>query len=399
MTDAPATEKALAQAMRADCGARLRDAFASWRTTSLASHAVALAVVTAVLVVRFHAAVLAPVPVEDERVYFDAFTSAAEGRSPYGGSYFYTPTFALAGAWAVGHLGATAVLAAMRTANLLGMAWIAWLSVAWLPWTWRRRLLAASVYVAVAPAVRLGAAWGNLSLLVVGLLLAALLIWARRPVVAGLLLAASLVIKPLGPVVAVALAAHRPADGGRRHLVAGLLGLAVAAALVLPMPWLADMLSFGGKPENGRNVALQHLLFCFGLRLDSLVIAAAVAAATVLAGRRRPWPRESFLGFAGTAGVLALPVVWSHTLLLVLPLEVMALTVAFARRAAPDAAASVLRRYEATFVVLAVLAIQLCEGLGGIETWPLLVQGVATLLPALGPAALLAYLLRTSSGV
>ena len=57
-----------------DYGALLRDAFASWRKASLTSHALALAVITAVLVVRFHAAVLAPVPVEDERVYFDAFT-------------------------------------------------------------------------------------------------------------------------------------------------------------------------------------------------------------------------------------------------------------------------------------------------------------------------------------
>lgn len=380
-------------------GALLRGAFASWRTASLASHAAALAVVTAVLVVRFHAAVLSPVPVEDERVYFGAFEKAAQGESPYGGFYFYTPTFALAGAWSVEHFGEAAVLAAMRTANLLGMAWIAWLSGAWLPWTWRRRLLAASAYVAVAPAVRLGAAWGNLSLLVVGLLLAALLVWPRRPVAAGLLLAASLVIKPLGPVVAVALAAHRPANGGRRHLVAGFLGLALAAALVLPMPWLQDMLAFGGKPENGRNVALQHLLYCFGLRLGTVMVAAAVAVATLVAGRRRRWPRESLLGFAGVAGVLALPVVWSHTLLLVLPLEVMALTVAFARRAAPGAGTSALRRYEAAFVVLAVLAVQLCEGLGGIETWPLLVQGVATLLPALAPAALLGYLLRTTSGV
>lgn len=374
----------------------LHRCFATWRATPWSSHAVALGLLLVVLVARFHAAVLAPDPIEDERVYFEAFALAAAGKSPYQAAYYYTPTFALVGACAVEHLGTTVVLIALRAANLFGMAVTAWIAAAWLPWALPRRLAAAGLYLAVAPAVRLGAAWGNLSLLVVGLLLVGLLAWRTRPIAAGLLLAASLVVKPLGPVAVGTLLVHAPREGGRRQWVAGGLALALAAALVLPMPWLGDLLSFGGKPGNGRNMALQHLLYCFGLHVDGLAIAATVSLVAVVAGRRWTWTREGLLGLAGVLGVLALPVVWSHTLLLVLPLQAMALTVAFTRRR--EGVPTVLRRYEAAFVVVACLAIQLCEGLGGIETWPDVVQGLAASIPIFSPLGLLLFLRATGTG-
>ncbi|MEM8963454.1 MAG: glycosyltransferase 87 family protein [Acidobacteriota bacterium] len=368
----------------------LRNAFDSWRRTPWFIHALVVGGLLIVLVARFHASVLSSVPVEDEVVYIEAFERAGDGVSPFTGLYYYTTTFALVGGVALDSLGTVPVLAILRGTNLVGMAVLAWISAAWLPWRISRRFWGAAVYVAIAPAVRLGAQWGNLSLVVLGLLVVGLLAWRRRPVLSGLLLGLSLVIKPLGPVAVGALLVHRPVPHGWRQVIAASIALAGAMLLILPMPWLGEWLSFGGRPANGRNMSMHHLLWCFGVHVGTLPIAIGVAMATTLAARLRAWDRETFLGFAGVVGVMALPLVWSHTLLFVLPLQVMALTLAFTPRARSELA----RRYEAPLVVVGCLAIQLCEGLGGIETWPPSIQGIIALPVILAPLALLIYVVR-----
>lgn len=383
--------------------ARFAEAFRDWRRERLSKHAAAVALSVLVMALRWPSAVFSPVPVEDERVYFGAFHLAAQGESPYQLRYFYPPGFAVAGGWAVERWGEIPVLAGLRLANLLGMALIAWCALAWLPWPWHRRCLTAAALVALSPAVRSAVLWGNLSLAAVGTLLAALLTWRARPLVAGLLLGLSLAVKPIGPLAAVILMTHRPAGGGRRHLVAATVGLALAAGSLIPFPHLDDFLALrGGGPESGRNLALHRVLDCFGVEIEALTLAAAVALTAVVFARRRTLAPAHFVSFTATATLLATPLVWDHTLLLALPVAVLALAVAWDRwtsRTPPrrgGARRAALRRYEPALVVLLVLAMQLSGGLGGVETWSRWSQGLFAALPALAPAVLTLYLFRTT---
>jgi hypothetical protein len=382
---------------RAVLTALLAGALRRWGREHPARHAAAVLVLVLVLAVRFLAAVASPEPIEDERVYFAAFELAGRGESPYQLSYFYTPTLALLGAWALEHLGEPWLLAALRFSNLLGTAVIAWCALAWMPWTWRRRLLVAALYVCLAPAVRMGVLWGNLSLAAIGLLTLGLFLWRSRPILAGALLAASVIVKPIGPVAVLLLMAHRPSEAGRRHLVAGGMALILAAGLLLPMPYFEDMLSLDdGRPPPWRSVALHHVLYCFGLELRFSLVAAVIAAASVFVARRRRLGPARFYCFAASATLLATPMVWNHTMLLALPLQALALAVAHARNEARLADSGTGRRYEAVGVVLLVLAIQLCGAMGGVMTWPPLLQGVIKALPCLAPAVLTVYLFRST---
>lgn len=368
-------------------------AFDEWRRAPARSHAAALLLLMAAMTARYPAAVFSP-GLDDELAYTYAFRLIDGGGSPYQGGYFYTPTFAYAGAWAVRHLGEGGTIAALRVANLLGIATAVWCSFAWVPWSWRRRLLAAAAVLCLSPAVRLGVLWGNLSLLVVGMLVMGLLVWRRRPLVAGSLLGLSVVIKPLGPVAVLVLGAHRPAAGGRRHLVAAASAAALAAALVLPAPFLRDMLSFSGKLGSGRNVSLQRLFHHFSVELSPWSIVVVVAAAAVALVRWRPLGRTHLLCLAATAALLATPILWSHTMLLALPVEVLAVAAAWYRRPVERNASpsGVLRRYELVLVSLLVVAIHFCEGMGGgLENRSRWLQVVLT-IPALAPAVLTAYL-------
>ncbi len=384
--------------------ARFAAAYRAWRRERVGKHLAAIALLVLVMVLRWPSTVFSPFPVEDEGVYFAAFRLAARGESPYRPGYFYTPAFAVAGGWAIERLGEVPVLAGLRLANLFGMALIAWCSLAWMPWPWRRRWLTAAAFVALSPVVRFAVLWGNLSLWVVGMLLVALLAWRARPVLAGMLLGLSIVIKPIGPLAAVILLVHRPAGGGRRHLVAATLGLALAAGLLFSFPYLDDFLALkGGNPQHGRNLALHHLLYCFGIEVEALTLAAAVSLIAIVLARRRTLAPAHFVAFTATMTLLTTPLVWSHTLLLALPVVVLALAVAADRwtrsRAHPrggGALRAVLRRWEPAFVVSLALAMQLAGGLGGVETWSRWQQGLFAAPPALAAVVLTVYLFATT---
>jgi hypothetical protein len=390
MTGSPASR-------RPERGEELAWAFDEWRQAPVRHHLAVLLLLVVVVAARYPAGVFSP-GLDDELAYVRGFYLAGQDVSPYKAPYFYTPTFAYAGAWMMRHLGETATIVAIRAANLFGLAALAWCSFAWVPWPWRRRVVASAAVICVSPAVRLGVLWGNLSLLVAGMLVVGLLLWRRRPLVSGFLLALSVVIKPLGPVAVCVLGAHRPDAGGRRHVVAAALAAALTAVLLLPAPFLGEMLSFKGKLGSGRNVSLQRLFYSFGVEVSPWWIAAAVAVAAVAVARRRPLGVTRLLCLAASAALLSTPILWSHTMLLALPLEVVAATVAWYRRPVrrDDSPSGVVRRYEFVLVLLLGLAMHFCEGMGGgLEGGPLWRQGVAISIPALAPAVLTAYILRT----
>ena len=127
-----------------------------------------------------------------------------------------------------------------------------------------------------------------------------------------------------------------------------------------------------------------------------------LALVVVVVARSIPMNREEILAFGGLAAVLAVPVIWSHTLLLTLPLQVLALRRAATRRrglpgADPGSNVSAWLRYEGVFVVLAVLALQLTEGAGAIDDQSLWLQLPVLVVMMLAGPALMAYVLATRS--
>lgn len=335
---------------------------------------------------RFGPALFAPEPIEDEVVYFSAFESARHGDSPYVDGFFYSPGFAALGAGLEESLGRGRTLGLIRGLNLAGLAILVWLALAFLDVGVWSRLLVGAAFIALAPAVRLAMAWGNLSPLVIALLLLALTFWLDRPVLAGLALGLSLAIKPIGPLALLVLLAHR--GPARRAATLSCVIAALVASSAYLSPFLADFLALGsGFPNRGRSAGLQQVLAGFGLEVGSSWLALIVAVLAIFLARRFFWSRLALLNFAGVMALLATPLVWSHTLLLVLPLQVMALSCALRRDKQPN---------ELILVLSLILAIQLCEGLGGVETWSAPWRGFFVAIPALAPALLAFYVARNN---
>ena len=385
----------------AETTGRLAGAFDSWCREPFRTHLAAISLLCLVAAIRYWPYVFFPGPFNDEMFYFGAFSRVLEGLSPYTKSGFlYPPLTAHLGAWAVEHLGEGLVIGLMRLVNLLGLSVTVWCSFAWTPWRWRPRLAVGALVVVLSPAVHFSLFLGNLSLTIAGLIVGGLLLWPRRPVLAGVLLGSSVAIKPLAPVALVTLLFHRPLDGRRRHLVAAGVGLLLTGILLFGFPELDSMMRLSYWHRLERTVSLHRFAYLLGWQQGVLLISAAVAVAAVVVARWRPLGRTHLLALAVTAALAATPLVWSHTLVASLPIQVLALTTAILRyrQAAGDGPAArtirVRRRHQLLFVGLGVIAIHFAEGPSGTYDQNLLVQWLGTIPPAVAPAALTAYLFK-----
>lgn len=360
------------------------------------AHAFAVVLLALAALLRFWPSVTAAGPLPDEMGYVRGIERVLAGGSPYpGGSYLYPPLVAHAGAWGWEHLGRGAVLAAFRLANLLGLATVVWCAAVWLPWGWRARVAAGAAYLAVAPAVRMGMLWGNLSLAVAGMIALALFIWVRRPWAAGALLGASIAVKPVAPVAVAVLAAHRPRRGGWRHWQTAATAAWVAAALIVFFPTWRELLAPLATPGLvARTVSVHRLAHLFGLDGRMIWVTATVALIAVAVARLRPLSPPVLFGTAVAATLAATPSVWPHTLLVSLPLQVMALRLAAERASAAAPRELRWRRWELVAVALAVAALQLSEGASSTDDRSVAFQIFSVLPPLLAPAALAAYVAR-----
>jgi hypothetical protein len=351
--------------------------------------------------------VTSTVPLGDELAQETAFLQQAAGISPYlDGSYVYPPSLIRIGAL-LRQLPLPSPYMPLRGASILGLAIVVWYStgrLAWKPW---QRLGAAVLYVGLAPGVRQGVEFGNLSFAVGGCIVVALLAWQRAPVGSGLLLGTSLLLKPLAPAALVALffhrphRPHRPIPGGHRHQLA--VAVAVIAAA---LPLLADP-EFGAFLRHGsdswvleRTVSLHRFLALAGFPEGASILSLLLLAGVAAVARARVAEREQLLAVALAGCVMVPPVVWNHTLVLTLPLQAMAVALATQRYRAAAAAGGAERRswgwrgWEATGIALAVTALTFAEGATGIDDRAVALQIFATLPPALAPAILAAYVLR-----
>ena len=367
-------------------------------------HVAAVLLLALTATVRFYPKVSSQAPRTDERVYLAAFRAVSAGESPYAAkteklAFYYPPPFAVLGSAALELTDGRTVVTMTRTANLLGLASCLWCAFLFLPLGWRWRLAAGILYISLAPpALAHGFRSGNLSFAVGGAALVALVFWRRSALPAGALLALAAITKPIAPVGLTTLAAHRPSLGGRRHLLAAATGLALAGAATLASPYLGEYLALDGDVDAWplrRSVSLYRWLHLLGLTVPPAVLVLIVALATAWLARRYPiTPRQLYvLAIAGMT--LATPALWSHTLILTLPLQVMALHRAWRRSRSRALPASRFARYELPLVALAVLALQLADGIGGgLEVAAAPLQVVALAIPVWAPVGLAIYLWR-----
>ncbi|MGB6362640.1 MAG: hypothetical protein WBG64_08225, partial [Thermoanaerobaculia bacterium] len=176
--------------------------------------------------------------------------------------------------------------------------------------------------------------------------------------------------------------------------------LLLTGILLFGFPELDRMMRLSYWSRLERTVSLHRFAYLLGWQQGVLLISAAVAVAAVVVARWRPLGRTHLLALAITAALAATPLVWSHTLLATLPIQVLAVTTAILRYRqdvgdGPAARAiRVRRRHQLLFVGLGVIAIHFAEGPSGTYDQNLLVQWLGTIPPAVAPAALTAYLFK-----
>jgi len=176
--------------------------------------------------------------------------------------------------------------------------------------------------------------------------------------------------------------------------------MVTAATIVLASPGLETVLSKSIWLRLERTVSPYRFAYLLEWRGSEPIILVLVVLLAVAVARSRRLGATQCLALAATAAIAATPIVWSHTLLVTLPLQVLALLVLHQRwtggtqpggRAAPDRRAL---RVEAALVILAVVALQTAEGATNVYDQHFLIQWFGTMPPAIAPAALTAYLFR-----
>jgi hypothetical protein len=331
----------------------------------------------------------------DEAIFLGAAHEVVEGRSPYAHPvYNYPPLLAEAGALAVRGLGDRGFLTAVRLLDLAATVALAWFAAGWAPVGWRGRTAIALAWVVASPLVHQAFEFGNVTPVVAALAIAGWWTGRRRPWTSGWALAASVALKPVAAVGAVfvsleELVAHR---SWRRRLAAA-AWIPLCALLLLPggrhLPELVGRMA--APPFQPYHASIRRVAAGFGVNLPAAVVAAAVLAAALVWGRRRPLDGRRRVLVAPVVALAALPVVWGHTFLLTAPLQVAALARAIDRRRARPPA----RWVEAAWVATAVAAIQGAPAIGVLAGWPPAAQALVALVPTVAPLALAAYVLRT----
>ena len=375
-------------------------------------------------------------PLIDEQIYEAAISRAAEGASPYEqGGFFYPPTFARAGVGLRAALGPDGARTVMRTANVFGLLYLLWFTVVLgvtggpsdrrndsgpkprgtavgaAPASSNPRVLLLCLLLPLGlillPGVRLGLSTGNFSFLVGAAAVFALWIADRRPLIAGLLLGSTLLIKPLvAGALPLLLVPSRP---GRRWMErlspSRIVTAAVATGSASLFLWfdraeLGTMFAteLGGVPK-GRSLSIYRFARELGLGEMRIVLFVVVVLILCLALWGRLRDRRDLL----VASTLAVPmttlVVWSHTLIMCLPLASLAAHRLLERRRDDDVVGfggEPRHRIEAVLVCGATALLVFAHP-GGFGDQPGLVQALLLAPFLAAPIVLAGFWFRTSS--
>lgn len=377
----------------------LDDPLAGIRNLPVAHNLGAIAVLAAVMVVRWWVYFTWPMPLNDEMTYFRAAASLARGHSPYQPGYLYPMLPAMLSVAAIRHLGVGGWTLLLRVLNDVGGATISWISVCWLPWSWPRRVALGAILLILSPIVHFAIFTANISLFVGAVVTIGLLIWPRRAVAAGLLLGLSVGLKPFAPGAIAALGLHRPQHGRRRSAwTAAAIAVAVGTLLVVGLPGSDQLfrLHVDRMDPLARTVSLHRFAHLLGWGDHLLIVSVVLLGAALWLVRRRPLNISELYAAATATALMTTPIVWAHTMIITLPVQVLAVARAVHRlRQAAETARRRRLRYELIFVLLGCAAIQFATGAGAVYEGPILWQAMAVLPPALAPACLAAYLVST----
>jgi hypothetical protein len=365
----------------------------------LARPAVAIAIVALVLGALRSDYLFSVAPWWDEQIPLEAARMLEAGASPYSHRYYNYPPPMVQALAAAEALGATrALLLVWRAANLAAVVALAWLSAGWAGWRGGERAVVA-LAAALSPVVGHALAVGNLSPLVALPALVALARERRAPWSSALLLGASVAFKPLALGGAVFLSAHRLFAGPRRPGPVAALAWAPITALALApgaalLPAMASRMS--EVYFDPHQLSIKRLLAGVGVEVASPWIAGVVvAAALAWAGRRALVPAQMLL-VAPVVALAALPVVWAHSFVLTLPLQLTALARLRERWRDPAVARGGCWLGEVVGILAALATMHGAASPTLANDWPERIQWWVCLLPAVAPACLLAYVLGSA---
>ena len=217
----------------------------------------------------------------------------------------------------------------------------------------------------------------------------------RRPLLAGLVIGAvCTVANPLPAALIPLLFCYRaePESGIRRWPQRAAVAAAASAGLLFALVgarYLPEMLARADvAAPSEHDLSLTRILRAFGLHPGAgLLFLVVTALAAFALWRLRPDTR-GFNSIAVTASVLALPIVWPHTLAITFPTQFHALERGF--RFAHGQVGW--RRFAPALVLAAMLSIQGSSGGGAAPIgWPAAAKGLLAAIPVAALCGLCAY--------
>ncbi|MFH1351519.1 MAG: hypothetical protein ABII26_11400 [Pseudomonadota bacterium] len=350
----------------------------------------------------------------DGNTYQSAIDLVIEGRSPYEHYvYPYPPTIALIGAWINKLWGEEAFRIGFRYVNLLGGCAAVWGSLLLTRWPWFLRLGLGSLGILFLPTLASCVDNDNLSMLASGTTIVGIILWPHLPILTGILLGFGLSLKPIGLIALFLLAAHRPPAPQRKHFLTS--GIAAFTATILfsisPKWFLSGLFHPNVKAAaldwatGVLNVSFYRIFSCFGLKLSPLVFLSIFLVLGLIYVRRGPLNRGQLVCVACTGSLLSLPIVWKHTLLLVLPVQCMAMAVALRRsRQIWKRTHTHLERKnklrslsQLLLVTAGCVTVLEADGYGVIGNWHPWVNGITLLIPITTLILLTGYVVRHES--
>ena len=281
-----------------------------------------------------------PMWTPDGNTYVNGINLVRQGRSPYEHYVFpYPPTIAILGAWITELLGNDAFRVGFRYANLLCGFLVIWGSLYITRWPWLIRLILACVGIFFLPILVSGIENDNLSMLASCTAIMALLFWQRIPIISGIIFGFGLALKPIALMGFFILAAHRSPNPHRKHLITCCTAIIIAGILLAIKPrWF---ISGFFHPNVGAavvhwtdgvlNASFFRIISSFGLKISPFLYLTFFLVLSLIYVRRRPLNRIQLLCVACTASLLSLPIVWQHTLLIVLPVLFIVIAISLRR--------------------------------------------------------------------
>lgn len=367
-------------------------------------HIAAIAALLIVVAIRYFPSFTTLRQLGDEEAYLCAFKSIGDGRSPYEcNRYVYPAPVAELGALLSHVAGARVVQVGMRIINGLGAAVAVWAALGWVGWAYAVRLTAGMILVLFAPPIQEAMEFGNLSPLATGLALAAFALWTTAPIAAGVLLGLGTVVKPIVGAGVVMLIFHRPTGTlRRRSLTAGVIaGIVISGLLATTPRLLPEMLRKSALgPNASHNITPYHLLHCFGIDLPAFLFSGIALAAGAIAAWTQVFTSAELVAVSVVVAQLGAPSVFNHTLLLVLPVPILAFDAALRRVQGARTAGAAERTRSLVACIVAVIGagVILASDVFGepvldLSPWQ---YGLLALVPTLSPAFLAVMFVRAS---